>query len=74
MKTCARTLPPEAVETRQGWVVRMSVYRKDETLIHLDSGVMTEEQARATVEAITWDEEEARRAIDRKNGVKRWGA
>jgi hypothetical protein len=61
------------VQTDRGWVVRMSAYRKDETLVHLDSEPMTEEQARAAVEDITWDEDEARRAIDRKNGVKRWG-
>lgn len=73
MKPCTRTQAPVAIQLDHGWVVRLSVYRQDETLVHLDSEPMSEEEARSTVEAITWDEDEARRAIDRKNGVKRWG-
>jgi len=69
MSNACRTKPPVVVEVAKppprNCVVRLTVYRKDNTTIDLDSPLMTKAEAYAEIENITQSEDEARAAIRR---------
>lgn len=69
MSNVCRTRPPVAVQVAKppprNYVVRMTVYRRDNTTIDLDSSLMTEREATAAVDDIIMTEAEARTAISK---------
>lgn len=70
MANACRVQPPVVVELAKppprNYVVRLTVYRKDNTTLDLDSVLMTAGEAHDTVAAIQHSEEEARVAIGKK--------